>query len=107
MIYDVENNCFLCDMKRNCIAGLRVTYDLHRPNGNRVHEIQVATCYKCQDYRPIEMDQSYKVVLMKYMARGGDGYDMIANFTIKQFNLGQFNNQTVQSRSGRLVNILI
>ncbi|ESN90934.1 hypothetical protein HELRODRAFT_90638 [Helobdella robusta] len=56
------------------MSGIKVLYDLKKPNDNRVVEIKVATKFKSQDYEPLKPEQTYKVALAKFVFNGGDGY---------------------------------
>ncbi|XP_070568641.1 snake venom 5'-nucleotidase-like [Ptychodera flava] len=62
------------------VSGLLVTYDLNRPVGQRVVEVE-AKCSQCNvpEYFPLESDATYKLVMPTYLANGGDGYDMLVD----------------------------
>jgi len=62
------------------VSGIRVVYDMRRPEGNRVKTL-TARCSKCRvpKYEPMEDETVYKVALLTYTATGGDGYTMIQN----------------------------
>lgn len=61
-------------------TGLRVTYDLALSPGNRVQSVEVL-CTKCQvpKYVPLDLQETYALVVPSYLANGGDGFDMIKN----------------------------
>lgn len=67
-----------------CPTGFHVEFDLSRPSGHRVRSLGVL-CTKCRvpHYEPVEDETVYKVVLPSYMVKGGDGFSMIRNETLK------------------------
>ncbi|GAB1603076.1 5'-nucleotidase-like [Argonauta hians] len=60
------------------MSGIRVTYDLSRPNGQRVISVSVR-CSKCPIpiFKDIDLNHVYRVMLSDYLINGGDGYSMI------------------------------
>ncbi len=73
------------------ISGLKVTYNLDRPEGSRVLDLQVL-CNKCSVPRfvPIEDDVSYQFILPTYLVKGGDGYTMVKDHLTKHHIYGEF-----------------
>ena len=63
-----------------CLSGLQVRYDMKKPSGNRVVDIQVR-CAACQIpvYKPLDKSAVYRVILSSYIARGGAGLSVIAD----------------------------
>ncbi|GLH02541.1 Apyrase [Gryllus bimaculatus] len=59
------------------VSGLRVTYDLRRPAGQRLGDV-AALCHRCQvpRYEPLQPDAWYPVAINSYLLRGGDGFDV-------------------------------
>lgn len=59
-------------------SGIKVTYDLSKPNGERVVEVLVR-CSKClmPKYEPLEKDKAYSLSTSDFLIEGGDGYTMI------------------------------
>jgi 2',3'-cyclic-nucleotide 2'-phosphodiesterase (5'-nucleotidase family) len=49
------------------VSGLRVEYDMTRPRGNRILSMSVAGA-------PLQEDATYRVAVLDFLARGGDGY---------------------------------
>jgi 2',3'-cyclic-nucleotide 2'-phosphodiesterase (5'-nucleotidase family) len=49
------------------VSGLRAGYDVKRPIGSRLLELQVGG-------KPVEDDKLYKVTTNSFLAEGGDGY---------------------------------
>lgn len=60
------------------VGGIHVVYDLSQKPGDRVVTLDVL-CTRCRvpSYKPLKMDDVYKVVLPSFLASGGDGYQMI------------------------------
>ena len=58
-------------------SGMRYTVDASRPAGSRIVSAEVLD--KDGKARPVVKGQSYKVALPSYLAKGGDGYAMLAN----------------------------
>lgn len=59
-------------------SGLRVEYDLHKPNGKRVVRA-LARCGECRVpiYEPIDPNKSYYVIITAFLATGGDGFKVL------------------------------
>ncbi|XP_077870019.1 5'-nucleotidase-like [Saccoglossus kowalevskii] len=62
------------------MSGIRVQYNLSRPSGDRVVDVQVH-CVECENhvpvYEPLDLNKKYAVITTNYIANGGDGYDVI------------------------------
>lgn len=60
------------------VSGLRVVYDLTKEVGHRVVQVK-AVCSDClvPEYRPLDDDAKYGIILSNYILAGGDGYDVI------------------------------
>ncbi|KAJ7363701.1 hypothetical protein OS493_009864 [Desmophyllum pertusum] len=60
------------------VSGIQIQYDMKKPSGNRVVDIQMR-CAACQfpAYQPLDQSTVYKVILSSYMARGGAGLSVI------------------------------
>lgn len=61
-------------------SGLKVTFDLTKPDGHRVVKVKVKDCYSCSTYKDLEMEKMYDVVTQSYLVDGGDGYTVLRNF---------------------------
>ncbi|XP_074847051.1 5'-nucleotidase isoform X2 [Carettochelys insculpta] len=60
------------------VGGIHVVYDLSRPPGSRVVSIEVlCTACRVPAYVPLQMDETYKVILPSFLQQGGDGYSML------------------------------
>ncbi|PNF40457.1 hypothetical protein B7P43_G14344 [Cryptotermes secundus] len=59
-------------------SGLRVEYDLHKPNGKRVVRA-LARCGECRVpiYEPIDPNKSYYVITTAFLAKGGDDFKVL------------------------------
>lgn len=66
------------------VSGIHVEFDLSKPPGSRVKSLAIL-CTKCRvpEYKPVEDEAVYKVVLPSYMVTGGDGFSMIPNEALK------------------------
>ncbi|XP_050438990.1 protein 5NUC-like [Adelges cooleyi] len=71
------------------VAGLQVTYDMKQTEGSRVRSVAVR-CADCRTplYEPLLPERKYKVILSKYVANGGDLYNMIRDDKIDSEDLG-------------------
>lgn len=60
------------------MSGMYVTYDKKKAVGSRVKSAMIR-CSECKlpSYEPIDPGKKYTVIMTKYMARGGDRYEMI------------------------------
>ncbi|XP_022098145.1 5'-nucleotidase-like [Acanthaster planci] len=61
-------------------SGLRVSYDVSRPIGDRVLSAHVR-CANCDvpSYEPLDMERVYRVAMNSYMAGGGYGFSIDEN----------------------------
>ena len=59
-------------------SGLQIKYDMSKPKGSRVVDIQVR-CAKCKFpvYEPLDKSAVYKVAMTDYIAAGGAGLTVI------------------------------
>eukprot|EP00069_Balaena_mysticetus_P020742 bmy_13014T0 len=66
------------------VGGIHVVYDLSRNPGDRVVKLEVL-CTQCRvpSYKPLRMDEVYKVMLPSFLANGGDGFRMIKDEVLK------------------------
>ncbi|KAK2154276.1 hypothetical protein LSH36_272g04061 [Paralvinella palmiformis] len=71
------------------ISGLKVNYDLTRPEGSRVVDIW-ENCIDCDypRYRPVEDNETYHVLTNGYLVAGGDGYIMLRDNLLKRLPIG-------------------
>jgi 5'-nucleotidase len=58
-----------------CVAGVRYAADINRPEGQRVTAVEA---FKGGSWSPLKPDMSYRLVTNSFLARGGDGYAMLA-----------------------------
>src|SRR5581483_9245464 len=61
------------------MSGLKVKYDLNKPINNRVVEVSVLN--EEGKYEALDKKKIYSVILIRYIATGGDGYDILKNVT--------------------------
>jgi 5'-nucleotidase len=52
------------------VAGLSFTFDPGKPVGKRISKVTI-------DGKPVDPKKIYRLAINDYMARGGDGYDML------------------------------
>jgi len=69
---------------------MRVTYDKKNAVGSRVKSATIR-CSECKlpSYEPINPDKKYTLLMSKYVANGGDRYDMIKDESIGTNCLGE------------------
>uniref|UniRef100_A0AAQ5X2H6 5'-nucleotidase n=1 Tax=Amphiprion ocellaris TaxID=80972 RepID=A0AAQ5X2H6_AMPOC len=66
------------------VSGFHVEFDLSKPAGNRIRSLSILCTYcRVPHYEPVEDETVYTVVLPSYMVKGGDGFSMIKNETLK------------------------
>ncbi|XP_033106990.1 5'-nucleotidase-like [Anneissia japonica] len=67
------------------VAGLRVLYDVTRPAGDRVTDVQVR-CSRCTEpsYDKLKETTVYRIVTNSYIAGGGSGYSMVRDNKLSQ-----------------------
>lgn len=60
------------------ISGLKVIFDVRKPIGQRVIDVQVL-CQKCKilSYEPLDENKFYRIVAQEFLANGGDGFFVI------------------------------
>ncbi|XP_055915894.1 apyrase-like [Eupeodes corollae] len=60
------------------VSGLKVTYNITNPKGERVKDVQVR-CQKCEipKFEKLSEDTIYRVVVADYLAKGSNGFGVI------------------------------
>lgn len=68
------------------VSGVQVVYDINRPSGQRVVEAKVL-CAQClvPELENINETKLYKVVMLDFLAAGGDGYEMFKEKTVQKY----------------------
>ena len=63
-----------------CIAGIKVTFDLNKPEMELVSSVAVK-CAECNvpQYEPLDLEKWYRIALCSFLVTGGDGYTVIAD----------------------------
>ncbi|XP_048769296.1 5'-nucleotidase-like isoform X2 [Ostrea edulis] len=71
------------------VSGIRVKYNLQKPEGQRVVELKVI-CSECDvpEFVPLDNDKLYDIVLSNFLLTGGDGYKMIRDYAIQKHVVG-------------------
>ncbi|KAM7375931.1 hypothetical protein PAMP_005692 [Pampus punctatissimus] len=66
------------------VSGIHVEYDISKPVNQRVVSVSVL-CTKCRvpKYEPLDLEETYTVVMPSYIVDGGDGFTMIKNEFLK------------------------
>lgn len=61
--------------------GLKVTFNVTRPVGNRVVSVDVL-CNKCDvpKYERLDPKKMYRVIVNSFLANGGDGFVMFKQY---------------------------
>lgn len=69
------------------VSGLKVTYDMNKPNGKRVAKVMVR-CAECSlpNYEELKKEKIYSLVVPAYIAQGGDGFRVLQNNIISTIN---------------------
>ncbi|XP_016971902.1 apyrase isoform X1 [Drosophila rhopaloa] len=72
------------------VSGLRVVFDLNASVGQRVSSVRVR-CSKCQvpAYKPLDLEEKYRVVVMDYLANGKNGFGVISE-NAEDLEIGPF-----------------
>eukprot|EP00112_Aurelia_sp_Birch-Aquarium-sp1_P003774 Seg1425.2 transcript_id=Seg1425.2/GoldUCD/mRNA.D3Y31 product="Snake venom 5'-nucleotidase" protein_id=Seg1425.2/GoldUCD/D3Y31 len=67
------------------VSGIRVSYDMSKPEGSRVVDLRVR-CSKCRipKYGPISKTTTYKVFIASFIAGGGDNFQVFVKHSIKR-----------------------
>ncbi|MGQ9754296.1 MAG: bifunctional metallophosphatase/5'-nucleotidase [Thermaceae bacterium] len=58
------------------VSGLRYTFDLSKPVGSRVVQVEVKTE---KGFVPLDLEATYRVVVNSFIAAGGDGFEVLKN----------------------------
>lgn len=78
------------------LSGLKVTYDMSNPGGQRVVRLKVR-CADCPVPRFVDLEPAkvYKVILPSFLANGGDGYTVIVQNTLKRYIIGDLDSDVL------------
>ncbi|KAH8399949.1 hypothetical protein KR215_004617, partial [Drosophila sulfurigaster] len=63
------------------VSGLRIVYNLMQEPGQRIVQV-TARCVHCAvpEYQPLRLDESYRLVVMEYLANGKNGFSLISDY---------------------------
>ncbi|XP_034475422.1 apyrase isoform X3 [Drosophila innubila] len=80
----------LWQLLEDSVSGLRIVYNLKSEPGQRIVSLK-ARCAHCQvpEYKPLQLDQDYRLVVMEYLANGKNGFALISDHA-KDLELGPF-----------------
>lgn len=67
------------------VAGLRYTFDLSQPVGERVSDVQVQ---EGDDWVALDPEATYGIVTNNFVRNGGDGYELFASNAIDPYDFG-------------------
>ncbi len=67
------------------VSGLRYSFDLSKPVGQRITIVEIETE---GGYAPIDPNATYRTVVNNFMAAGGDGYDSLKNAKGNRYDTG-------------------
>ncbi|XP_030568581.1 apyrase isoform X1 [Drosophila novamexicana] len=72
------------------VSGLRIIYNLRAEPGQRLVRVLVR-CADCAipEYRPLQLSQHYRLVVMEYLANGKNGFSLISDHA-QELELGPF-----------------
>ena len=75
---------------------MKVTFDLSKPNGQRVVDVLVR-CTKClmPKYDPLEKDKFYRLSTSNFIIKGGDGYTMIKQKMKRHILTGKYSTENL------------
>lgn len=67
--------------KNLLFAGLKVSYDMSKPLGQRVISIEVLDFQdNAAKYRPLDPTKYYRCMASSFLADGSDGFDMVSKY---------------------------
>ncbi|CAH2092771.1 unnamed protein product [Euphydryas editha] len=71
-------------------SGLKVTYDVTKPIGYQVVAVE-ARCWNCSipEYRKVEQNDMYNVIMPQFLSSGGDGYSMFQGLPTRSLNYSE------------------
>ena len=65
------------------LLGLKVLYDLSRPDGKRVKDVCIQREAGSGKFERLSYDKIYRLVVTTFLIKGGDGYTMIKKHALK------------------------
>ena len=72
------------------VSGLRVLYDLSRPDGHRVKDICIQAEPGSGRFERLREDKVYRLVVTTFLIKGGDGYSIIRKNALKIYISGAY-----------------
>jgi len=90
------------------VSGLRLVYNISLPAGSRLVKAD-ARCADCRvpKFLPIEDEKEYEVVMNTYMAKGGDGFDVIAKHAIRNRNTDELDIDIITTYAAKTAPVTI
>lgn len=70
---------FLAEIRVSKFSGIRVVYNISRPEGDRVVDLKVR-CQECDIpiYEDLDEDKLYNIAVCSYIVQGGDSFTAIS-----------------------------
>ena len=79
------------------VSGIRVNYDVTADVGSRVLNVAVRDDDTRGTFQPLDEGKHYRVAVLSFMVKGGDGYKMIPETLIEHRNSGSLDNDLIVS----------
>lgn len=76
-------------------SGLIVVYDVSQPVGERLVEAYTGSPDEPEFWQRVTDDKTYTMAVLSFMARGGDGYQMIPDHLLAHKNTGYLDNDLI------------
>jgi 5'-nucleotidase/UDP-sugar diphosphatase len=67
------------------VAGLRYTFDVSQPVGERISDVEVQ---EGDDWVPLDPEKTYGIVTNNFVRNGGDGYELFASNAVDPYDFG-------------------
>ncbi|KAF5299598.1 hypothetical protein FQR65_LT09403 [Abscondita terminalis] len=78
------------------VSGIHVVYNVTEPVGSRVVSVKIL-CRQCHipRYKPLRLEEIYRIVLSSFLVNGGDDFLVIAN-NLMNHKVGNIDNEVLQ-----------
>ena len=92
--FDILSNIIfvhvIINFPHNFCIGIRVKFNLQKPEGQRIVDVKVI-CSECEvpEFKPLENERLYDIVLSNFLLNGGDGYTMIRDNAKQKHVVGE------------------
>lgn len=58
---------------------------MNKPEGERVVKMEIKKCFECSEFVDIDKTIKYEVGMPHFVAKGGDGYDMLTTSKVRSY----------------------